>query len=223
MHVTQAWYTTFPNAYAGTLLMQQVRNPPSEAALDRQLEPLAADLRRRFEGYDRARLAELPTIAAYQRHYRAFGQTYHVLRQVESVVLKGKPLASPGGVLVSAMFAAEIESHVLTAGHDADAVVEPLVVDCSQPGDQFVGIGGRDIAPRPGDMLMRDGVGIISAVLYGPDERTRLQPSTTRALFVAYAPAGVGRDVLQAHLERIAALVNVGIPAAEVAQLTIAP
>jgi hypothetical protein len=72
-------------------------------------------------------------------------------------------------------------------------------------------------------MLIRDGVGIISAVLYGPDRRTRLLPSTTRALFAAYAPEGIGRDTLRLHLERIAQLVQVADPAAEVAELSIVP
>jgi DNA/RNA-binding domain of Phe-tRNA-synthetase-like protein len=121
----------------------------------------------------RAQLANLPVVQAYQRHYRVFGQTYHVLRQLESVVVKGKPLSSPSA-LVLAMFAAELDSLLLTAAHDLDALEPPIVIDASVAGERFVGIGAQEHTLRADDMLMRDDAGIISAVVYGPDRRTRL-------------------------------------------------
>ena len=67
-------------------------------------------------------------------------------------------------------------------------------------------------------MLMRDGQGIISAVLNGPDQRTRLSETTTRALFVTYAPAGISPAAVQAHLDQIVDYVRLADPHAEVAQ-----
>jgi DNA/RNA-binding domain of Phe-tRNA-synthetase-like protein len=160
-------------------------------------------------------------VQAYQAHYRPFGQTYHVVRQLESVALKGRDLASPGGALVSAMFAAELDSLLLTAGHDVDALVPPLVVDCSQAGDRFVGINGQERELKPGDMLMRDALGIISAVLHGPDQRTRFAETTTSALFVTYAPKGIARADVQRHLDEIAANVRLTDPSAEVVDIVI--
>jgi DNA/RNA-binding domain of Phe-tRNA-synthetase-like protein len=134
-----------------------------------------------------------------------------VLRLLESVALKGKPLASPSA-LVLAMFAAELDSLLLTAGHDLDRLEPPLALDVSQTGDQFVGIGGQQHDVRPGDMLMRDRVGIISAVVYGPDRRTRLSEKTRRALFTTYAPAGIEPGSVQDHLEELATLVRLVAP-----------
>jgi DNA/RNA-binding domain of Phe-tRNA-synthetase-like protein len=161
------WRRTFPDACVGCLLMRGVTNAERHPALDRRLLDLQADLRARYAAADRAMLASLPVVQAYQAHYRPFGQTYHVLRQLESVALKGRDLASPGGTLVSAMFAAELSSLLLTAGHDVQALAPPLVVDCSKVGDRFVGINGQERELKPGDMLMRDERGIISAVLNG--------------------------------------------------------
>jgi DNA/RNA-binding domain of Phe-tRNA-synthetase-like protein len=161
----------------------------------------------------RAELAALPTVQAYQAHYKPFGQTYHVLRQLESVALKGRSLASPN-TLVLAMFAAELESLLLTAGHDVAALQPPIVLDASRGDERFVGIGGQAQAVRAGDMLMRDGGGIISAVIYGPDQRTRLNEQTTAALFTTYAPAGIEVALLEEHLERIAELARSVAPQA---------
>jgi DNA/RNA-binding domain of Phe-tRNA-synthetase-like protein len=189
--------------------------------LDQRLVELQSELRRRYASADRATLAGLPVVQAYQAHYRPFGQTYHVVRQLESVALKGRDLASPGGALVSAMFAAELDSLLLTAGHDVDALAAPLLVDCSQAGDRFVGINGQERELKASDMLMRDGLGIISAVLHGPDQRTRFSETTTSALFVTYAPKGIARADIQRHLEQITANVRLTDPGAEVVDTVI--
>ena len=215
------WHSTFPDAYVGCLVMRGVSNAPRDGALDARLAELQIQLRDRYASADRAALASLPVIQAYQAHFRRFGQTYHVLRQLESVALKGRDLAGPGGTLVSAMFAAELDSLLLTAGHDLDALAPPLVVDCSGPGDRFVGINGQARELKSGDMLMRDGLGIISAVLNGPDQRTRLSATTTRAVFVTYAPAGLASGDVQRHLEAIADSVRLTDPGAEIAQSVI--
>jgi DNA/RNA-binding domain of Phe-tRNA-synthetase-like protein len=221
VEASDEWRRTFAEASVGCLLMRGVRNTERHPALDQHLLELQADLRVRYASADRAALASLPVVRAYQAHYRPFGQTYHVLRQLESVALKGRDLASPGGALVSAMFAAELSSLLLTAGHDVEALVPPLVVDCSKTGDRYVGINGQERELKPGDMLMRDGLGIISAVLNGPDQRTRLSESTTSALFVTYAPAGISRAGVHDHLDQIAEYVRLADSQAEVVQLEV--
>jgi DNA/RNA-binding domain of Phe-tRNA-synthetase-like protein len=201
--------------------MDGVLSAARSPRLDGRLSELQTHLRERYASADRASLATLPVIQAYQAHYRPFGQTYHVLRQLESVVFKGRDLHSPGGTLVSAMFAAELGSLLLTAGHDVDALAPPLVVDCSRGDDRFVGINGQERALKAGDMLMRDGLGIISAVLNGPDLRTRLSEATQRALFVTYAPVGIAPADVQRHLDQIVDYVRLSDPHAEVAQSVI--
>jgi DNA/RNA-binding domain of Phe-tRNA-synthetase-like protein len=201
--------------------MRGVRNGDRHPALDQRLAELQSELRTRYASADRAALVSLPVAQAYQAHYRPFGQTYHVLRQLESVALKGRELAGPGGALVSAMFAAELNNLLLTAGHDVAALVPPLVVDCSRAGDRFVGINGQEREVKPGDMLMRDGLGIISAVLHGPDQRTRFSETTTSALFVTYAPKGIAPADVQRHLEQIAEHVRLTDPDAEVVETVV--
>ncbi|MEK7878257.1 MAG: hypothetical protein AAB285_00195, partial [candidate division NC10 bacterium] len=59
-----------------------------------------------------------------------------------------------------------------------------------------------------GDMMMTDGAGVISSVLYGPDERTRLRPETRQALFTVYAPPGIAESAIARHLEDLRAAVR---------------
>ena len=152
-------------------------------------------------------------MAAYDRYYRRFDKTYHVLLQVESIVLKGKnlPAVSP---LVDANFTAEVETLVLTAGHDVQQLQGPMVIDNARLGDRMMQMSGADKAIPPGDMLMRDTAGICCSILYGQDNRSPIAAGTTHAVYVAYAPAGVGAAAVEDQLDGIAANIRLCAPAA---------
>jgi DNA/RNA-binding domain of Phe-tRNA-synthetase-like protein len=209
------WRSAWPGSTVGALLISGLRNPESDPALVAALEATAAGLRERYAGGNRADLLARPALAAYAGYYRRFGKTYHVLLQIESVAFKSKPLQARGA-LVGAMFRAEVEDGLLTAGHDADLVSGGLTVDVVGAGDAYVGMGGRDVSAAPGDMCIRDGAGIVSSIVYGPDDRTRLGAATTRAVFTTYAPTGIGEAAVRRHLEAIAQTVRVFAPDASI-------
>ena len=126
--VAERWHTTFPEAHVGILLVGNVDNTPRATRLDQQKQAIEARLRQRFAGASRADLLKLNALQAYRTYYKKFGKTYHVQLQLESVVHSGKslPNVSP---LVDANFAAELETLVLTAGHDADLRAGPAQHD----------------------------------------------------------------------------------------------
>lgn len=64
-------------------------------------------------------------------------------------------------------------------------------------------------------MCMADARGILSSVIYGPDQRTRIVPDTRRAMFVTYAPAGIDEDAVRDHLAAIEAYVRIVSPRAD--------
>jgi hypothetical protein len=66
-------------------------------------------------------------------------------------------------------------------------------------------------------MVVRDVEGIIASVAYGPDARTRLRSDTDAALFGAWCPVGIAPAIAEAHLQKLAALVRLEWPDAEVA------
>lgn len=147
--------------------MTSVRNPAPGADLRARLQSVEARVHARYTGQSRRDLETLAGLRPYIEHYRRFGKTYHVLLQLESVAFRGRPLAA-SELLVSAMFAAEIDTLLLNAGHDLDAFHPPLIADVTQLGERYIGIGGKTIEVKPGDMSIRDREGILSTVLYGP-------------------------------------------------------
>ena len=80
-------------------------------------------------------------------------------------------------------------------------------------------MNGSEQALRAGDMMMVDGEGIVSTVVYGPDRRTRITPETREVLFAVYAPAGVGESSVRDHLADIRANVLLVAPEAETGPL----
>ncbi len=216
VRVTDAFRTTYPGASVGILAMEGVENPPEDPALAEHVRQVEEELRRRWAGATRADLSQLPELEAYRAYYKRFGKTYHVLLQLESVALKGKPLRA-GSSLVLAMFAAELHNRLLTAGHDLAKVEGGITVDVAKGGEAYVGIGGRELALQPGDLYIRDEVGILSSVIYGPDDRTQIGPDTRQAVFTVYAPAGIQAVAVASHLADIASSLCLIAPQATIA------
>jgi len=218
--VSDAWREAFPGAAVGELAMRDVTNPESDAALDRRKQALESQLRSRFSEGGRAAIKALPVIQAYAAHYERFNKTYHVQLQLESVALKGKSIPRVAA-LVEAMFMAELENLLLTAGHDLAAVQAPIRLGVSTGDERYVMLNGQEQVLKPGDMLVSDAQGVISDVIYGPDQRTRITASTRRALFVVYAPAGIGAEVVRRHLGSIQAHIALFAPQATVETLDV--
>src|SRR5512136_23827 len=218
--VSKAFETAYPTALAGVLAMRAVSNPDSCLALDSRKEDLERDLRSHFAGQDAAALKTLPQIQAYNAFYKRFGKTYHVQLQLESVALKGKSIPRVAA-LVEAMFVAELKNLLLTAGHDLEAVRLPVTLDVANGSEIFTMLNGREQLLKAGDMMMADSQSIISSVLYGPDQRTRITPATRRVLFTVYAPAGIGEPLLRQHLRDIESNVRLIAPEAETGLLEV--
>lgn len=134
--VSDLWKTTYPTAHAGLLVMREVINPPHHAELEKRKAALEEELRARFAGQDRAALLSHPILQAYDAYYRQFKKTYHVQLQLELIFFKGKSIPSVAA-LVEAMFMAEVDTLLLTAGHDLDTLHLPLILDAAQ-GTEFI-------------------------------------------------------------------------------------
>jgi len=200
--------------------MRNIVNPVRHPALDARISELENQLRSRFSGQDRATLKTLAPVQAYNAYFKRFGKTYHVLLQLESVALKGKPIPRVSA-LVEAMFMAELKNLLLTAGHDLESVQPPVRLDVSDGGERYVMLNGREQALAPGDMMMVDAQGVISSVVYGPDHRTRITPDTRRVFFAVYAPPGIGEQAVAYHLQDIQSNVVLVSPEAEVEALSV--
>jgi DNA/RNA-binding domain of Phe-tRNA-synthetase-like protein len=213
--VTSAWKSAYPEAHAGVLVLRGVSNPAHHDELERRKAALEEQLRARFAGQDRAALASHPVLRAYADYYRQFKKTYHLQLQLESIVLKGKSIPSVAA-LVESMFMAEMQDLLLTAGHDLDVLQLPLRLDVANGTEQYTVLRGDEQLLKAGDMLISDQAGVISNILYGPDQRTQITPNTQNVVFTVYAPPGIGEQTVLEHLQHIQENVMTFAPQAQV-------
>ncbi len=211
--VSEHWKKAYRGAHVGVLAMGEVLNPKTHSGLDEKKAELGSDLRTVFK--DKNELRSLQPITAYKDYYKQFKKSYHVLAQLESVIFKGKSIPSVSA-LVEAMFMAELRNMLLTAGHDLDAVKEPITLGVASGDEIYTRIGGDEQQLKAGDMIMSDAEGVISSIIYGPDRRTQITPSTTKVLFTAYGVPGIGEVAMRQHLEGIAENVRIIAPDASV-------
>jgi len=199
---TSEWRAAHPGASIGLLEISGVDNRLPSSRLEQRKRRIEARLREDYHDFTRQDFHSLPVMSAYGRYYKRYNKTYHVLLQLESLVLKKKnlPDVSP---LVDANFMAELETLVLTAGHDVDKLHGPLSMDVSRASDQMTSMGGIQKDLQAGDMIMRDARGVSCSIIYGQDDRSPISAETTRVLYVSYAPVGVPVDSIQAQLGRI--------------------
>jgi DNA/RNA-binding domain of Phe-tRNA-synthetase-like protein len=214
---TDGWQKAHPRASIGILEISGIDNSRPSPRLDEQKREVEARLRDRYQGFTRQEFLTLPVMAAYDKYYAHFDKTYHVQLQVESIILKGKnlPNVSP---LVDANFTAEVETFVLTAGHDADKLNGRISMDVSRAGDQMTQMNGILKELRAGDMIMRDEEGICCSILYGQDNRSLITPQSTHTLYISYCPSGVPREALDAQLDRILEYIRLFAPLVKMEQ-----
>lgn len=218
--VSAAWRSTFPGAHVGILAMRGVCSSDHHQELERRKRAVEEELRARYAGQDRQAIKALPMIQAYSAYYKRFAKTYHVQLQVESIAFKGREIPAVAA-LVECMFIAEVKNMLLTAGHDLDAVQLPATLGVSDGSERYMLLRGQEQTLKPGDMFVADSAGVISSVIYGPDQRTQIRAETQNALFTVYAPQGIEPDAVRSHLADIRDNVLLVSPSARMEMLII--
>jgi DNA/RNA-binding domain of Phe-tRNA-synthetase-like protein len=220
LEISKTWKSTYPGATAGILHVRNVISLSAAPELEKRRLALEEDLRARYASQDKSVLAALPAIQAYRNYYKRFDKTYHVLLQLESVVYKGKsiPQTTP---LVEAMFLAELQDLLLTAGHDAGALQPPIGLSIAGGSERYTLLRGEEQQLKQEDMFIQDAAGVISSVIYGPDQRTRITPQTSDVLYTTYGAPGISAQSMRAHLETLRSNVLSFCPQAQVETLEV--
>ncbi len=190
----------YPNAKMGILIMRDVIVEEKDDGELRDQTLLA--IKEKYDGLSRNEIKALDPIQAYVAYYKKFGNSYHLMGQLESV-LKGKKELPKGGGLLQTMFLWEISSMLLTAGHDLSALKMPLCLKAANGSETYESISGKEATAVNGDMMLCDEDGPISTILRGPDKKTRITPSSKDLLFSIYAPPVVDETYIKNNLEKL--------------------
>lgn len=198
--IENRWRMQYPSASVGIMVVNDVCNPKHSDALQGKKAELISELQSKFK--TKAGLLADDSIQKYSAYYKRYKKTYHVAAQMESIIFKEKAIPCVAA-LVEAMFMAELKSGLLTAGHDMRKLKMPLMISSAKGEEKYIGISGKEQSVKADDMMIKDEIGIISSILSGPDNRTRITESTTTCMFVVYAPAGIKQFLIEEHFNDI--------------------
>lgn len=215
LYVTELWRKTYPGASVGLMVLSNVCNTEQCEELENCKRNLETKLRGNFLNVED--LSSSNSIKVYAEYYKRYSKTYHVFQQLKSLIFKGKSIPCGAG-LVEAMYMAELRNCLLTAGHDYNALKFPLKLDVAIGDEKYILINGKEQIVKHGDMMIADREGIISSIIHGPDSRSRIVPSTRKAIFVVYAPSGISENLVVDHLADIYTYVKLVAPDAQIEQ-----
>ena len=216
IELTQEWHSTHPGAALGILVVRDVDVLENTAQLTLKKKILESQLQEHYKGMNRSAILQLPVMQAYAAYYKRFKKTYHLLLQLESIIVKGKKLPK-APALVEAMFMAELESLLLTAGHDLDQIKDPIKLDSSSGNEVYTQLRGKIISCKTGDMIMTDQQGVFCSIIYGQDQRTQITDRTQNVMYAVYVPPGINLEQIEDHLNDLEQ--NLGLISPE-AQIT---
>lgn len=137
----------------------------------------------------------------YFRYFRKYGQTYPVMKQLESF-LNGRPFPEEQYVN-SVAFLTELKTHALIGTHDADRIEGDLVFYNESEKTYFPGMNKSGAHSYPGDVTGRDDKGIIISMVTGADNRTCLRDDSTHALYLIFGTAEMTEEAIKAVAEEI--------------------
>jgi len=173
-------------------------------------------------GYERKSVINSEPVCHYVAYYKKFKKTYPVLLQLESILLKDKGI--PGvGMPVEAMFLAEVNNQLLTAGHDLDQIDGGLTMNIAAGTENYRGISGKARQLTKNDLFLSDKSSILSSILNGPDYRTRITDTTQNVLYFVYGVDGITEEQIRNHLGNIRSYLMTAIPDVKMQILEVYP
>ena len=210
----------FPDLCIGTLLIKNINNSYLNNEMHNASRALEKNLRMQYGSLTRKELNNTEVLNGYLAYCKKFTKTYHVLLQLESIVFKDKQIPSVSPI-VQSMFMGELKNHFLSSVHDYSFVEEPLYLDLSNGEETFTFFNGERKVLKKEDLYIRDKKDIISAILYGMDERTKVTEKTTEALYTVYVPFKTEEEKIISHLKDMAKYITINDSKAMIEELKV--
>jgi DNA/RNA-binding domain of Phe-tRNA-synthetase-like protein len=177
--ITEKLREEYPDIHLGTLIIRNVINKEFDERLEREKRVLEKHIRENYKNPEK-----LKRVIQYNRFYNQFDETFPIEYQIRSI-LREKEISSDL-CLVEAMFMNELKNCCLTAGHDLDALKGDLVLDLAEGSEAYTKINDEEQSIKKGDIILKDELGVIASVVFGPDNRTKIISISQNIIYMTY-------------------------------------
>ena len=210
----------FPQTRFGAMIIRGICPSVDRSIMDDLISDEIEQLKDYYHDYERKAALSSEPLCHYAAYYKRFKKSYHVLGQLESILLKGKNIP-PVGIPVEAMFLAEVKSQMLTAGHDLDMTQGNLIIDIAAESLAYKSISGKEQQLALRDLYLSDEAGVLSSIIGGPDYRTQITTTTRDCLYFVYGVEGITSQRIEAHLKTIASYLSKTISGVQIESIDI--
>ena len=210
---------SLPGSKIGILIMRHI-SPEFSIGNATEAEEISR-LKEKYGHLSRKELKKIEPIQSYSTYYKQFSHSYPVLAQLESMLQDKKSLHGKSSLLQT-MFLWELDSMLLTAGHDITQLHLPLRLTIASGTESYQSISEKGVTAVNGDMIICDQQNnVISSILRGPDRNSRIKETTTDVLFCVYAPPGIDEDYIKTNLEKLEKRILENSPSATMEMLQV--
>jgi DNA/RNA-binding domain of Phe-tRNA-synthetase-like protein len=209
---SEAYRRAWGQVPQGLAVLRGVPRRPGNAAVAAAREPALERLRA-----DRERILE--RIGSYEACFAELGYACPLRGQLERTLERGFPELNR---FVDTLLVAEMSTGFLMGIQDAGATEGPLVYDALEAAERYEGMRAPVVC-RPGEVVVRDGRGIIASLFQGADRRTSITRATTDAVVFALGVPGITADELRVGMDVALAILSPCAASTEVQILAPSP
>ncbi len=204
----------------GITFLKQVENGPKSAALYRQTESLASELRGSIAG---RKLSDIESVNQTRRLYHSLGidptKDRPSPERLLKRAMKGRPQPRVNK-LVDAVNYVSLRLQCPLGAYDWDKIVPPVLVRMGRPDEGLYTPCNPNYGAMPdrltesknsltrnwvklhGRLILVDGEGLFGSPGHF-SERAQVDQGTVRVMIVAWAPAGTPRSFLESVIEEV--------------------
>lgn len=177
--ITERLKAAYPAGQLATLIVRNAINKNYDERLEREKRALEEFIRVNYQEPDKLR-----RVQEYNNFYRKLEGTFPIEYQLRSI-LAGNQIPAVS-CLVEVMFMNELRHCCLTAGHDLEAIQGDLILDLAEGNESYIKINDQEQTIKKGDIILKDQVGIVASVFYGPDSRTKIISISRNIIYMNY-------------------------------------
>jgi DNA/RNA-binding domain of Phe-tRNA-synthetase-like protein len=191
--ITDAYRRQFPNLSFGIGTIQNCTYFEKSESFKLYKRELLRKMRRR------SNLAQIEErINLYDQFFKKWGYPCPLPSHFKRTIEMGFPIVN---LYIDTHIIAEMCHGILMAIQDLDRFHGEWRLDLANEGEAFQGVSGKVIRCKEGEIVLRDGEGIVCSLFQGPDFKTRIEPASKNIVVYVFTAPGIQEEQVSNGLQ----------------------
>lgn len=188
LHITDRYRRRFPNLLFGIGTIQSCTYFEKSDSFKLYKREVLRRIRRK------ANLTQIEErILLYDRFFKEWDYSSPLSVHLKRSIEMGFPILN---LYIDTHIMAEMCYGILMAIQDLDRFEGEWRLDLSEGGETFQSLSGRTIFCKEGEIVLRDGLGIVCSLFQGPDFRTKINHSSRNIVVYVFSAPGIEEEYI---------------------------